>query len=946
MSALAPLMRLFGSAEKDDPIRRQLAEFRRSLAPHLDCLDFLDGVIPLCDGRVVVPLLIHPFAADALTNAQKNAAFIATKTAIGRWPENTRYQIWHRNWYATEEDIRRQLRPLVPSGNPAIDRLARHKVEYYVSMAKQGFLYEPLTVLFATFRPSPQWELDTAELEAWTQERAIKNGFPGTRQLVRRFRAEHERMLSDVLPQVDLIASQLRAAGVETSRLPDDRSVTLLFQALNPNWRHTGPRELDRRYQTEPFDPAFYLRNPAARPASAREQLIFSDVILRTDHLEIDGVLTRSLYMKKLPSHAVPGMVEALTAGLHFEYTLSVNIEILDKATELAKIRARKQRHVSGKRAFLGSIELPTEESRLAAEQMQDLIYATLEHRDRPLNAGIVISFEGKDNAELRHRTNQVITQMSQMQGAETFLDRTRQFQTWLSNLPAHGQKDQRLKETTQTCAASLMPLYGRYRGTTGWPVRESDAWPVIVGVNDRGEVVTIDPLQLRSPHGTIQGATGSGKTTKVIDMINRHLVQPDAMTIVFDATEIPYRTEAGIGESAGSYERVAKCHGAELVAVSVENMPNFNPFALRMRDEDIGTTAAERKEIKCDSEGVPLFAYQQCLKFVEALIVDEQRPRLDKPTRGLLLAVLKSLMRTWDNPDDPPYMPQFLKELWAFAQTEPRAKECFEALYQYGPDTPLGWHLSPQNEPFQGLKNRMCVFDLARLKEFGEDAAAVMMLVTNWTDRELMRASNRRLRKQIIGDEIREYINDGPSALAFGSYAARMRKHRGYLLYVGQDHTDFSTSSVGARLVANTGIKMFFGLEDRGEEYRKFYGLTPADMGIINSLGGSGDAGDQIATRSAFVKVGRKRSRLSFPLDPVAYYQSTSHGPDVELMRALQLVYGVPGRDLDYVTFFERVARQYPPGWTVYNSTAAEIARIERAAARAKTGTRRPERR
>lgn len=901
-------------------------EWRSSLARRLDWLDILDSTIPLVDGRVAVGLELYPFAADALTAGQRNSAYLAVRDAFARLPEQTHVQLFHRNWYATPEDVRCEMRERPPSGNPEIDEIVGRRQAFLEGLASGGFLYEPRSYLFVTFSPSATWKLDAAERAGKRGKRRLSTGVAGTRRIVRRFAEEHARMLEDVGLRLESVETSLRSAGLQSRRLGDEELAGLLHSELNPRDRASGiRRSIDRRVLTEPFNASYYLENPWARPPSLREQLVGSDVIRKHDRIEVDGIRTRSLYLKTLPEHAVPGMIESVTSGLHFEYSLALNIRVTSRAEELARLRDRKKMHDSMKSAWIHNIKLDTAESEIAGAQIDSLIYDTIEGRDRPLSAGLVVTFEGRSDSELASRTSTVIDRIRGMHSAEALHDRYRSIETWISGLPAHGHSDERLRETTLTCAAALAPVFGRYRGTSSWPVRrESSGWPLICAPNDRGELVTIDPAETRTRHCAIWGATNSGKSVFALQMMLRHARHPGARTYVIDATGTPYETEDGIGESPGSYERMAKIARGEFVAVGPD-MPCFNPFAMRMPPDELGDS-------RTDSDGVPLFAYIHTLAFLKALLVDETRPAIDKATEAVLFEVLKNLMRARPDPDDPPFMDRFLKELHAASLRNDRARDCFEALRLYGPGTPFGDFLSRKDRRFNS-RSPFVIFDLSRLKEFGRDAGAMLVLVVNWIETEMQRSTHREARKLIVADELHDYVR-GPMGETMVRFAKTLRKRNGTLVYISQDLADLTSWTAGQALISNTGTKIILGLEDRVDTYREQYKLTEADCDLIDSLGGRGGGGEVTATRAAFVKCGNKRTRLTLPLEPVEYYITTSDPKDVSLMRACQDAIGRPGRDLTYLRFFDLIASRYPPGWTSANDVEGECARLRASAA------------
>lgn len=896
--------------------RRLAADWDRSLARRFLWWDLVDDTVILVDGRPVIGLELTPIAADALTNGQRNDVYRAMNAALDAFPENAHYQFYMPHWHATPDEIEAQLVDLESCGNRNVDRLVAHRDRYLVALARGGYLYEPRHYLFVTFSPSAQWDLDGAELRALGSRPSIESALPSTRRLRQRFRDEHVRMLEDTEPEIEKIRSALGNTGVRARRMTDSENFELMVRQANPGWTDARELALDRRHLYAGSAPGRFMRDPAAWPPSAREQVVYSDVIRRSDHMEANGVLFRSLYLKKLPKRAMPGLVERLTAGLFFEYALSVNLEIRPKSEHLKHLRAREATHSSvGSGTLGGAMPLDTRESRHAAGELDALIDDAIAGFDRPVNIGLILTFTAPDARALKRRTAEAIAVLRDMRAVE-YHNRDRAFDVWRANLPAHGHSDEWTIENRRTCAAALVPVWGRYRGTTGWPERRSPGYPLILAPNDQGELVAIDPYQTRGRHIAIYGGTGSGKTNFATSILTRHRRHPASLAIVYDATR------AGNGQAgtvAGSYERFVRLCGGQYVPVGLD-MPNFNPFALRLAPD-------EQAGMKTDAEGVPYFAYVQAMSFLEALLVEDARPTVDKATLALLYQVLQSLMRRWPYHDDPPRMDQFLKELAAFTSGDARARAVYDTLALYGPDTPFGYYLSRTDDVFD-TQNPLVCFDLENIKDFGRDAKAVILMLTNWGATHMAKASNRQSRKLIVGDELGDWI-DGPLGPAFERYAAKLRKENGCVMYITQDVADVNTRSAGRRMIANTPIKVIFELNDRIDDYRKQYGLTSADCAIIASLGGGGTAGNNTATRSCFVKIGSRRTRLSLPEDPVNYWVKTTHPPDTALLGALGVAWGLPVRAFDEIGFYERVAAAYPPGWTEFHDVDAEIRKL-----------------
>jgi hypothetical protein len=175
-----------------------------------------------------------------------------------------------------------------------------------------------------------------------------------------------------------------------------------------------------------------------------------------------------------------------------------------------------------------------------------------------------------------------------------------------------------------------------------------------------------------------------------------------------------------------------------------------------------------------------------------------------------------------------------------------------------------------------------------------------------------VIRFSNAHRRKLILYDEAGRYLT-GPMGEHMSHFAATLRKRNAVLGFATQAIADLVEASAGQRLLANCGTLFVLKIHQGLEEFRRLFGLTRRDAELVASLSTAAFGGQISASREVFLKVGDYRSVLRVDIDEPTYWLSTSHPPDVRLLRAWERLVGVPGRDVSHVDFYRKVAEAVP---------------------------------
>jgi hypothetical protein len=390
-------------------------------------------------------------------------------------------------------------------------------------------------------------------------------------------------------------------------------------------------------------------------------------------------------------------------------------------------------------------------------------------------------------------------------------------------------------------------------------------------------------------------------------DLILRHLQDPSALCYVVDSTgsESSGTGASGIGWSAGGLERLAKVLDGDYVLCDLSQMPNLNPLALR-------PGPGEADGLDCTEDGIPFAALASAVRFVETLALEPGEEALGKEYINLITYVLQRVLFNHPDPSEPPIMRNFLEELSVFKDSYEHARTLYLRLLAAGSENNhIGRYLNRRDRIFDPDR-RFLVFDMHGIERYSEYKRSVMMLVTSFLDRQVIRFSNAHRRKLILYDEAGRYLN-GPIGTHMSHFAATLRKRNAVLGFATQAIGDLLEVSAGQRLLANCGTLFILKVHQGLDAFCRAFGLTARDAELIAGLSTAAFAGEMAASREAFLKVGPYRSVLTIDIDDPTYWLSTSHPPDVRFMRIWERVAGVPGIDLEHFDFYKRVASAMP---------------------------------
>lgn len=891
-------------------------EQRRSLAGQLPWVDIVNGVVPMVNGLVAVGLRLTPLNSDALMPADYNRIFAGLRAFLFSHDGTRYYQFHHRRRRATARDVERLVGPLGTTGNPELDAFARFRREHLLAQVTRGELFESEHYLWVTFTPTRAWKASTTSAIGEFFAKALSN--TGTYIKKRNLEAHH-RMLEDVGKQAASIVQLLTLAGVRAEPLTDEEILHQLRSSLTPSADIDDPGPLDARYRTAPDCPELYEHLPEARPFTVREQIAGSDIWFEGDSLRLDGRPTRVFHLRGLPHRAVPGIIERLT-NLPFPVWIVENLKLEPHLKAIGEAKTMLTLVESLATASWGGMKPKTPEAEVAAEELSATLKQQVRQEDLTLYLNLLIRLQADTLDELELWTSRLRSAVKRLNYADLGYDRHAQQRLLLASCPGNGQADIRYKWTNVDAAATLAPVVKKWRGTPprvadeGLPEddlsRSVSTAPVLAYPNRRGELFVFDPARITLSNWLIFGKSGSGKSMFVFMLLLEFLMQPSSELFVLDCTGSDGKNVGGqgLGGSASAYPRLCSVAGGQYIDVNLTTLPNFQPFAVRVPASDL-----DQDVVYLDGNIDPTL-FEGALAVIESLALNRGELELKKDYSGVLHDVFMRMIYGFRDPARPPVMEDFLQELEAEATRDERAMYLRRCLARVKEDTPLGQYLN-RRDRFDPT-SRLTVFDLANLHKFGAFGPTIVLIIMNFIYRKMLNPARRGIRKGVIVDEAFKLLN-GPLAEYLSSLNALVRKHKGWIAYLTQDINDITDvpAGYGKRILANTSIHVVLKTT-RLKQLSEELDLTDADAALIKGLAQMAYESNKTATREAFVKVGEQRTVLRLTYDPRLHYLAAADPEENELLEIMQLLWGVPGRDLSYAEFMTQMATYYPPGW------------------------------
>lgn len=481
----------------------------------------------------------------------------------------------------------------------------------------------------------------------------------------------------------------------------------------------------------------------------AVDVLSYAGLEENVDHLCIDGVYIRTLFISGYPFVANSGWMDSLINFNH-DTDISYHLHEVNALSALPKLNRKITELESTKRAMMRA-------GKIVGSELTDPLDSAIELRDKIqrgqeklFQMSIYVCIRSDSLEELNKTTKLLEATMS----ARLFYSKVARYQQLeaLQSVLPRGEDQLGQKRNLDSSSAALT-----FPFMSSELVQESG---ILYGVNkSNNSLVILDRFSLHNANSIVFAQSGSGKsyTTKV--EILRQLMQGTKVIVIDPERE---------------YKRLTESVGGTYIKLSAKSKQKINPF-------DLATTFHKASDLS---------EHAQDLTEVISLMAEGLSSR-EKA------AVDKTILRIYKKSRD--QMP-LLEDLYAELQKLGQMKLC-ERLEKY-----ISGSLADVFNAQTNIKldNRLVIFDI---KDLPESLRQIMMLIiSNFVKNQVMALPEKRL---LIIDEGWMLLEHEESARFVAGLVRRARKYYLGVSIISQQANDFLKSDYGRAIASQSALRI-----------------------------------------------------------------------------------------------------------------------------------------
>ncbi len=467
------------------------------------------------------------------------------------------------------------------------------------------------------------------------------------------------------------------------------------------------------------------------------------------DHVEIDGIYLRTLFISGYPFVANSGWLDSVINFNH-DCDISYHLHEVNALAALPKLHRKITELESTKRAMIRA-------GKIVGSEITDPLDSAIELRDKIqrgqeklFQMSIYICLRADSLEELNKTTKLLEATLS----ARLFyckVARYQQIEALQSILPRGEDVLGQKRNLDSSSAALTFPFMSSEL------VQESG---ILYGVNkSNNSLVILDRFSLHNANSIVFAQSGSGKsyTTKV--EILRQLMQGTKVIVIDPERE---------------YKRLTESVGGTYIKLSAKSKEKINPFDLAITFHDVSDLSEHAQDL---TEVISLMA--EGLSSREKAAVDKAILRVYKQAKG---------------------KQPLLEDLYAELQTLGQLKLC-ERLEKY-----ISGSLADVfNEQTNiRLDNRLVIFDI---KDLPESLRQIMMLIiSNFVQNQVKAKPEKRL---LIIDEGWLLLQHEESARFVAGLVRRARKYYLGVSIISQQANDFLHSDYGRAIASQSALRI-----------------------------------------------------------------------------------------------------------------------------------------
>jgi conjugal transfer ATP-binding protein TraC len=467
------------------------------------------------------------------------------------------------------------------------------------------------------------------------------------------------------------------------------------------------------------------------------------------DHLCIDGVYMRTLYISGYPFVASSGWMDSLINFNH-DTDISYHLHEVSALSALPKLHRKITELESTKRAMIRAGKIVGSEITDPLESAIDLRDKIQRGQEKLFQMAIYVSVRAESLEELDKTTKLLEANMS----ARLFYSKVARYQQLeaLQSILPRGEDQLGQKRNLDSSSAALT-----FPFMSSELVQETG---ILYGVNkSNNSLVILDRFSLHNANSIVFAQSGSGKsyTTKV--EILRQLMQGTKVIVIDPERE---------------YKRLTESVNGTYIKLSAKSKQKINPFDLATTFHNINDLSEHAQDL---TEVISLMA--EGLSSREKAAVDKA-----------ILTIYRNAKK-----EQP-----LLEDLYAELQILGQLKLC-ERLEKYISGSLADVFNAQTNIE---LNNRLVIFDI---KDLPESLRQIMMLiVSNFVKHQVMAKPEKRL---LIIDEGWMLLEHEESARFVAGLVRRARKYYLGVSIISQQANDFLRSDYGRAIASQSALRI-----------------------------------------------------------------------------------------------------------------------------------------
>lgn len=481
----------------------------------------------------------------------------------------------------------------------------------------------------------------------------------------------------------------------------------------------------------------------------ATDILSYAGLEENIDHLCIDGVYIRTLYISGYPFVANSGWMDSLINFNH-DTDISYHLHEVSALSALPKLHRKITELESTKRAMIRA-------GKIVGSEITDPLESAIELRDK-IQRGQEKLFQMAIYASIRadslEELNKITKLLEATLSARLFYSKVARYQQLeaLQSILPRGEDQLSQKRNLDSSSAALT-----FPFMSSELVQETG---ILYGVNkSNNSLVILDRFDLHNANSIVFAQSGSGKsyTTKV--EILRQLMQGTKVIVIDPERE---------------YKRLAESVNGTYIKLSAKSKQKINPF-------DLATTFHEINDLS---------EHAQDLTEIISLMAEGLSSREKAAVDKAILTIYRNAKQ-----EQP-----LLEDLYAELQTLGQLKLC-ERLEKYISGSLADVFNAQTNIE---LSNRLVIFDI---KDLPESLRQIMMLiVSNFVKNQVMAKPEKRL---LMIDEGWMLLEHEESARFVAGLVRRARKYYLGVSIISQQANDFLRNDYGRAIASQSALRI-----------------------------------------------------------------------------------------------------------------------------------------